>query len=71
MVVAAPSSEQGSEAMSGENSVARNVAAVYKGKVESSLFSGDCEITIEAEGILQDSLLHTTYVAYHSITAIS
>ena len=57
--------------MSGENSVARNVAAVYKGKVESSLFSGDCEITIEAEGILLDSLLHTTFVPYHSITAIS
>ena len=57
--------------MISENTAARNAAAVYRGKIESALFSGDCEITIEAEGILLDSLFKTNYVPYDSITAIS
>lgn len=57
--------------MNSENIGVRDATAVYKGKVESALFSGDCEITIEAEGILLDGLLQTSFVPYYSITAIS
>lgn len=48
-----------------------NVAAVYEGKVESALISGDLEMTIGAEGILLDSHRNSIFVSYDSITAIS
>ncbi len=57
--------------MNKKSSADSTEAAVYQGRAESALISGDLKMTIEPEGILLAGVSDSTFVSYASITAIS